>query len=429
MGPGGGAASDVVVIGAGAVGACVALDLARRGATVTVLERGPAVGAGCSAGNAGVVGAGHVLPLASTQALREGLASLPRRHAPFALAPRPSLLPWLARFVAASTPRRHDAAAAVLRGLAVRSAALHEALGAQLDVGYVRRGFLTAYETEAGLEAGTREAAGSPAGSETLGAAALQAHAPPLAGGLAGGIHFAGEAHLDPLAFVTAVAAEVERLGGSVRPGVEVLGVRSAGGRVSALSTTRGPLPCGAVVVAAGAWSPALSRGLGTRLPVQGGKGYCVEYAGELDLRRPVYFPQRRIVLTPLAGRVRLTGMLELCGTDLRVDEVRVATIRRQAQRFVPALERLPVTRVWRGLRPCSPDGLPIVGRVPGVANAWLATGHGMWGLQLAPVTGELVGGALAGDGEDAALGDLGVTRFGGVPGLGGLAPARPGGR
>jgi D-amino-acid dehydrogenase len=200
---------------------------------------------------------------------------------------------------------------------------------------------------------------------------------------------------VDPPRWVAAVAAEAGRLGARVRTGVEVLGLGVQGGRVRALETTAGDVACAEVVVATGAWSPALGRALGARLPVQGGKGYFVEYEGGLELGRPTYFPERRLVLTPLGDRVRLTGMLELCGTDLRVDGARVAALRRQAAELVPALRERRVTGIWRGLRPCSPDGLPIVGRVDGLANASVATGHGMWGLQLAPVTAELLAGAL----------------------------------
>lgn len=401
--------SDVVVIGGGAVGTSVALGLARRGAAVTLLERGPTVAAGCSAGNAGVVGAAQVVPLASPDALREGVASLLRRHAPFALKARPEIVPWLARFAAAARPARHAASAAVLRRLAVRSAELHEALGTSFDIGYVREGFLAAYEDRDQLAAASEAA---PLG-ELVDAATLHAQQPALANGLRGGILFPHEAHVDPGRLVGALAGELERLGGRVRLGVEVVGIHARGRRVGSLSTTDGDLACGAVVVATGAWSPQLARALGTRIPVQGGKGYSVEYDGASELRHPVYFPERRIVLTPLGDRVRLTGMLELCGTDLTVDQVRVETIRRQAVRFMPALARMRTTRLWRGLRPCTPDGLPIVGRVPRFDNAWLATGHGMWGLQLAPVTGELLAPAVAGEPEDELLAPLHPARFG----------------
>ncbi len=401
-----------MVVGAGAVGITLALDLARRGAKVTVLERGPVVGAGCSAGNAGVVGASQVTPLASMQALREGLASLPQRHAAFSLKARPRVVPWLARFAAAATPARHAAATAVLQRLAARSAALHAAMGRDLDVGYVRGGFLSVYEREASLSAASAQAARSPSAADVLDASTLRTEVPELAHGPIGGVRFLDDAHVDPPRFVSAVATEVERLGGSVRTGVEVLGVRRTGGRVTALVTTEGDVACGQLVIAAGAWTPWLSRGLGVRIPVLGGKGYFVEYDAPLALRQPVYFPERRMVVTPLADRVRLTGMFELCGTDLRVDNARVDAMRHQAALLVPRLADLRTTGVWRGLRPCTPDGLPIVGRVPRLSNAWLTTGHGMWGLQLALVTAELLGGALAGRPEHEALAPLALSRF-----------------
>ena len=399
--------SDVVVVGAGSVGTAVALDLVRRGAEVTVLERGPAVAAGCSAGNAGVVGAAHVLPLASAQSVREGLTSLVHDEAPFSIRPRPELVPWLARFVAAARPAAHARAAGLLRELASRSARMHAALGSELDVGYVREGFLSVYVEPEELRAARDQDGAS--GTQVVDAAGLPWLGRPVAGAL---LH-PNDAHVDPVRFVHALAGEVTRLGGRVQTGVEVVGVRMRAGRVTGVSTTTGELACDALVLATGAWSPELSRALGVRLPVQGGKGYAIEYAGSAGFRQPVYFPSRRIVLTPLRDRVRLTGMLELCGTDLSVDARRVVALRRQGEELVPTLADLTTGGVWRGLRPCTPDGLPIVGGLPGTENGWLATGHGMWGLQLAPITGALLGAAITGSVADHnLLAPLSATRF-----------------
>lgn len=401
--------SDVVVIGAGSIGISVALELARRGAAVTVLERGAGVAAGCSAGNAGIVGAAHVLPLPSGPAVREGLSSLTHAEAPFSIRPSPSVLPWLRQFVAASRPGRYATTAALLHQLATRSAQLHVALSERFDVGYVQTGFLEVYEHPDQLRA-----AGARAIHENPLARSVDGGPPPgLSADVIGGVLHPDTAHVDPVRFVTALAEELIRIGGRVRAGVEVLGVRTEGGRVTGVTTSVGDLTCASVVLATGAWSPELSRSMGVRLPVQGGKGYAIEYAGSAGIRQPVYSPTKRIVLTPLADRVRLTGMLELCGTDLSIDERRVATLRRQGEALAPRLAGLAAGQVWRGLRPCSPDGLPILGPVPGLGNAWLATGHGMWGLQLAPITGALLGGAIAGEPADALLAPLSVMRFG----------------
>jgi len=389
--------ADVVVVGAGAVGIAVAHALADRGARVTVLERRDRPGQACSLGNAGIVGPGHVEPLASVEALREGIGALPDRAGPLAIGVRPSTVSWIARFAAAALRNRDGRAAAALTRLAAESAAMHEQLGARLDTGWARRGFLSVY----------RRGMPAAAGGEALDAAAVRALLPGVAEPVAGGILEREEAHCDPERFVAALAAEAAERGVRIACSTEVLGLRATGGRVDRLLTSGGEIRAGTVVLAAGAWSADLLRGLRARLPLQGGKGYHVELpAHEGDPELPVYLPEERVVLTPLDGRVRVAGTLEIAGTDERVSLARLDGVLRAATDAMPALAGRTPLRVWRGLRPCTPDGVPAVGRAPGLDGLVLATGHGMWGLQLAPVTGrivaDLLGGVALGDAERA---------------------------
>ncbi len=388
------AASDVVVVGGGVIGVATALELAGRGATVTVVERMAEVGAACSQGNAGIVGATHVTPLASRAAVRFGLRSMLDRAGAFSIAPRPSVLPWLARFLAATSPARERAAAATLGSLAMRSLAMHRELGERLDTGFAQRGFLSVYGSHESFDA-AREQISPAVCVEVLDGEAVRSACPQIAATPAGALFTPGDAHCDPQRFVTALADEARRAGVTFRTGVEVHALRRGGGRrVASLATSAGELAVGELVLATGAWAPELIPGL----PVQGGKGYHVDLAPAAgDLEIPTWFLDRRVVVTPLADRLRLTGGLQIAGTDLRVDQRRVDAIDRQARELLTGLDRRPVLEVWRGLRPCSPDGLPIVGRSPSLDNVTLATGHGMWGLQLAPVTGRIVAELLSG--------------------------------
>jgi D-amino-acid dehydrogenase len=380
--------SDVVVIGGGAIGAAVAYELVRRGARVTVVERdrGPD---GCSFGNAGLICPSHAEALASLESIRNGVGWLGRRDSPFYLRPRLPLLPWLVRFAAAALPGRSAAATAALRALAAASLERHARLAAAgLPTGFARRGILSVYETEAALaRAG---------GGERLDAAAARELEPAVAPGIAGARFHRGEAHCDPGAFVTALLGAS---GAEVRTGVEVLRLRRANGRISALETTAGTLPAGAVVLAAGSWSRELARQVGVHLPLEPAKGYHVELDGAvLRSRIPVYMEEAKVTATPLGGRLRLGGTLELSGLDLAVDPVRVRAIADAAGRTLQLPAGARTVAVWRGLRPCTPDGLPVIGPAEGVDNLMLATGHAMLGITLAPVTGEIVASLLGGD-------------------------------
>lgn len=406
--------ADVTIIGAGAVGVCAALELARRGASVVVLERGAEVAAGCSAGNAGIVGASHVAPLADPAAMRDGLKWVTRPDSPFYVRPRPQVLPWLARFAAASMPGRAHRNQTILRALAVHSAALHDDLHrAGLEAGYARRGMLNLFVSERAFAAARGAAAGDGQRAQAVERDALRDVAPFLTGSYAGAILQRDEAHCDPLRFVQSVAAAAVELGVEFRTGVEVLGVSRRGDRIEELQTTAGTVRTGEVVVAAGIGSGMLARQLGVRLLVEAGKGYHVdvaEGAGDPDL--PVWLHEQRVVITPLADRVRMAGTLELTADDMSVSSRRVQAIVAAVRGALPAIAARPPLEIWRGLRPCTPDGLPVIGRPPGASNAILATGHGMWGLQLAPLTARLVAQLARGETPEYDLTPLRPDRF-----------------
>jgi D-amino-acid dehydrogenase len=394
---------DVAIVGGGAVGACVAAELAARGASVELLERGASVAAGASFGNAGIVGPAHVAPLGGPEAVRDALRWLGRPGTPFGLRARPSLAPWLARFLRASTPAQVRHGMEVLGPLGAASARMHAELAAGgLDTGYAQRGMLDVYDDEAALEAAAHGDA------QVLRAADLPAW---LARPAAGALFHPGEAHCDPGRFVEAVAADAQRRGAVVRTGTEVLEVRRRGRQVT-LWTTRGEVRAKLVVIAAGVWTPRLVRGLGLTLPIMGAKGYHVDLdASPSDPDMPVFFQARRAVLTPMPGRLRAAGTLELTTDETSVDRRRVDGILAAAadvRGFDPARART----VWRGMRPCTPDGLPVIGHAPAVDDVVVAAGHGMWGLQLAPVTGVLVAQLAAGERPEHDLAPLDPGRF-----------------
>ena len=411
------ASADVAVIGGGVIGACIALDLARRGASVVLLERGPELAWGCSAGNAGIVGASHVLPLADPAAVRDGIRWMTRPDSPFFVRPRPRVLPWLVRFTAAATPERFARHRAVLHELASESAKLHAAFDAAgLDAGYRRRGLLNVYGSEPAFAAARDEAtrAGRNGGRARVitdalpGGLASTSTAP-----IAGAILEPDEAHCDPHRFVRAIGQLAVEEGVDLRTNVEVLSLRRRGSRIDSLWTTSGDLAVNEVVLAAGVWSGGLTRDLGLRLPLEGGKGYHVDVESRPgDPELPVWLHESRVVMTPLDGRLRLAGTLELTGTDRGVDARRVDAIIAAARRAMPHFGSRRTLDVWRGLRPCTPDGLPVIGRAPDLDNAILATGHGMWGLQLAPITARLVAAVVGGEQAAHDLHPLRPERF-----------------
>jgi len=436
--------SDVVVVGGGVIGACVAQALAAKGAAVTLLERESEVCPPASAvyANCGLLVPSEIEPLAHPGALGQGLRWLLDGSSPFYVKPRASLglARWLWLFRRACAPevaRRH---APLLHELGDNSAALHDELaggsGAEGAGGgaawhYRRNGWLFVYETAAGMaaaEAAARKARALGVAVQVLAADEVCERAPQVRpGSVVGGVLTPDDGHMDPAAFTRAMVARAQRDGATVVTGAEVYGFeagggpaaavrrgRAGGGHVHAVRTTRGAFTAGQVVVAAGAWTSLLLRELGLRLPIEPAKGYSIDVArpeGTSEL--PLCVGEAHVVLTPLGDALRLGSTLELAGWDLRLRPRRLAGLRRAAARVVGLPEDGPVRQVWRGPRPLTPDGLPVVGRSPRHQNVVVATGHCMLGLSLGPVTGRLVAELCAGEPPSLDIAALAPARFG----------------
>jgi D-amino-acid dehydrogenase len=234
---------------------------------------------------------------------------------------------------------------------------------------------------------------------------------PALLTDVAGGIFHPRDAYIDPARFVQGLAEKAQSLGAEILTGTEVLGIEAKGGRVTRIQTTRGDIHPEKVVLAAGSWSPEIARALNLRIPIQAAKGYSITFEKpSVCPKMALSLGEARVVVTPLAEGLRLAGTLELAGMDFSINARRIAAIQNAAKRYLPGLEEAKVIEVWRGLRPCTPDGLPIIGRSDSFENLFLAAGHAMLGMSLGPVTGKLISELVRGERADVEC--LGAGRF-----------------
>ena len=387
--------ADVLVLGAGVIGVASAHYLAARGRKVTVLDAG-GIGSGCSHGNAGLAVPSHSIPMAQPGMIARGMKWMFHADSPFYVKFRWewALFSWLWKFHAACREDRMRRAIPLLRDLSLASVRLYDELAGP-DCHYGRRGLLLAYRTPRGYEEGLHEArllAEFGLASNAMDGPAARALAPSLRDVLAGAIHFPGDAHFDPALFVSGLAAKASTAGATFRPETEVRGFEIAGRRIAAVRTSTGDFAADEIVLATGSWSPSVARGLGLAIPIQPAKGYSITMkAPASPPPLPLLLMESRIAVTPMGLNLRLAGTLELAGLDLSINERRVEAIRRGAREWLDGLDGLPELEVWRGLRPCTPDGLPILGRPAAYDNLILATGHAMIGMSLGPITGKLV--------------------------------------
>jgi len=231
---------------------------------------------------------------------------------------------------------------------------------------------------------------------------------------VAGGIFHAEDAHADACAFTRELARLAAQRGATVLTATEALGFRLDGGRVAAVTTTRGTIVANTVVLAAGVWSTALARRLGLRLPIEPAKGYSVDIKRPAGVPEdlPLYLPEGHVCVTPYGEHLRVAGTLELSGINDRVLHNRLQAIRAGAAQFVEGTATGEPMQIWRGLRPMTPDGLPIVGRPRRLENLILATGHNMNGLMYGPITGRLVAEIAAGRTPSLDVHPLRAERF-----------------
>lgn len=429
-------ARHVLVIGGGVVGLCTAWYAAERGWRVTVVDRGGPNRGGCSFGNAGLIVPSHFVPLAAPGTLGTALRMLRQPEAPLYVRPRWSLdlWRWAWRFWRSATPRHVARSAPLLRDLLMAGRALHIGLAELFDknsgehthrgsaYGLARGGLLILCQTSLALdeEAHLVELAHEQdVPAEVVDAARIAQLDPQVRYDALGGVYFPLDAHLAPDQFMATLQARLaERPEVSFVWHTEVSGAIVSGRRIEEVTTTTGELEADEVVLAAGVWSGGLARQLGRLLPLEAGKGYSLTLDTPRVLPRlPAICAEARLAVTPMGQRLRIGGTMELAGLDESITASRVQAMVRNFVSYYPEFQEpdFGPVRPWSGLRPCSPDGLPYIGRPARYENLVVATGHAMLGLSLGPITGKLVAELLAREAPQIDLRLLSPDRFSGL--------------
>ena len=294
----------------------------------------------------------------------------------------------------------------VLRDLALRSRSLFEQLAGTdgFDFGLQKKGLFVLCKTSKALshEAEVAKSARELGiDAEELDAAGVCERDPGIEFDISGGIYFSQDCHMDPARFLADLRGAVKGLGGEIRWGAEVVGFRESGAKVTAAKLASGEEVTGdEFVVCGGSWSPAIGKQLGIRLPMQAGKGYSVTHPNPPALPTVCsLLNEARVAVTPMGGKLRVGGTMEIVGLDESVNRRRLRGILKSIPEYYPQLasEGFEGLEAWKGLRPCSPDGMPYIGRSKRRDNVVVATGHSMLGLSLAPVTGDLVAEIVTG--------------------------------
>jgi D-amino-acid dehydrogenase len=225
---------------------------------------------------------------------------------------------------------------------------------------------------------------------------------PALSESVTGGYWLPQERTVRPDTLVQGLRAALQQHDVEIRD-VQVSGIETSGARASAVFAEGERQPASQIVVAAGAWTAGLLRPLRVPVPVTAGKGYSIDLAPQPlaePVQRPLYLHETRVAITPMNGMIRLAGTMEFSGINHTLRQERIAAIARNAAWAIrawpdPTPTSGPGVRVWTGMRPMTPDGLPVIGWLPGYRDIAVASGHAMMGVTLAPATGESVADLL----------------------------------
>lgn len=390
---------NVVVVGGGVIGAACAYYISKTGWSVTVLDRGE-FGRGCSHGNCGYVCPSHVLPLAVPGAVGPALRSMFQRDSAFRIKPRfdPALFSWLTKFALRCNSRDMMASARAIQALLNSSRQLYDELlrDEAIDCEWESRGLLFVFQSRSAMEhhAATAklldESFQLP--SKRYDGDALTQLEPALKPGLAGGWLHETDAHLRPDRLMSGLRLVLERYGVKVIENCEMKGLIREQDRARAVVTSQGDVPADAFVIATGAWTPLLASHLGCRVPIQPGKGYSITMSRPTRCPTfPMLLEEHRVGITPMQTGYRIGSTMEFAGYDATLDRGRLDILRRGAEQYLHEPFGDTVHEEWFGWRPMTYDSKPIVGPSPTLANVWIAAGHSMLGLSMAPATGKLI--------------------------------------
>jgi len=396
----------VVVVGGGVIGASCAHALASAGATVLLLDKGE-FGRGCSHGNCGYISPSHILPLCRPGAVLSSFKTLLQRNSAFQMRFQFSRAFWWWMWQFARKCNQVD----MLQAGHARQALLDEsrklytrmiAEGTLQNCDWETKGLLFVhksmahFEQYAATDALLREEFGL--GARAISETELLEMEPALKPGVAGAWHYECDAHLRSDKLMASWQKRLVEEGVSLRENCELIDLEQGDGGIAAVITTAGKIEVDQVVFATGAWTRLLNKQLRISVPIEPGKGYSITMRRpDLSPRFPMIFEDHHVAITPFQEGYRVGSTMEFTGFDRSLNPARLKLLTDAAQLYLhdPIVE--PYLETWYGWRPMSCDGVPLIGRIPRMKNGWMAAGHSMLGVSMAPSTGRLLAELMLG--------------------------------
>ncbi|MFD1062989.1 NAD(P)/FAD-dependent oxidoreductase [Winogradskyella litorisediminis] len=390
---------QVIIIGGGIIGLCSAYYLQKEGCSVTVIDKSD-FSSGASYVNAGYITPSHFIPLAQPGIITKGLKWMFNSASPFYVKPRLDVdfLKWAWAFKSSSTKAKVEKAIPVIKDLNLLSRRLYEDLkdSGDFKFHYEHKGLLMCYKSEKvgeeewqvgqrGIQEGLKV--------ENLSVSEVKKLEPDVDLDIKGAVYFHSDAHMTPNNFMRDMLSYLKSVGVTFFENETLVDIKTTANSISKIITNKQELETDEVVMAAGSWSQNLSKKLGIKIPLQAGKGYSINVEKDTGITIPSILCEPKVAVTPMDGFTRFAGTMEIAGINYNINPVRVKAIAKAAKAYYPNITFSPdaIDNAKCGLRPCSPDGLPYIGKSSKCENLTIATGHAMMGWSLGPATGKLV--------------------------------------
>lgn len=395
----------VTIIGGGVVGLACAYYLKLDGHQVRIVEQ-KTIGDSCAKGNAGYVSPSHFIPLAAPGMVRKGLKWMFNPESPFYIRPRldPSLLSWMWKFNRYCNAQHVKNARQDLFELCTESKSLYLALQKHLSQPFqlANNGIYALCHSERAMEEELKilkQANELGMKAEEVSTEDVSKKNADMNFNICGGVYFPEDSHVQPSEFMASLYQFLIQNDVEIVENFEVNKITESKSRIISIASKTSQFDIDELIIATGSWSSKVCKQLNFHPPIQAGKGYSMTIDKTWDLDTPMILSDSAVAITPFDNQIRFGGTMEFAGLDLSINERRVQGIMKSVKTFIPDfdLNSVDIKNAWAGLRPVSPDGLPLVGKVTQYSNLMIAAGHAMLGLTLAPVTGQIITDLMAG--------------------------------
>ena len=389
-----------IIIGGGIVGLFTAYYLKEQGVEVVVIDKSDML-TNTSTGNAGMIVPSHIIPLAAPGMISKGIGWMFSSKSPFYIHPRfdKKLLEWSWLFYKSANAKHVEKSIPYLKNISLLSKSLYQDFKLEhidSDLELAEKGLMMLYQSaevekeeiefahlarKHGLEA------------EILSPSDIQKIEPNIQVNARGAILFPGDAHLSPTALYSFLKKYLTDQGVNFKTNLQVRGFEKSAGKVTSVITDEGAIEGNQFILCGGAWTGELAGMLGFSLPMMGGKGYSFIQENQPEIKQAAILTETKVAVSPYGKNIRFGGTMEIAGVNENINLNRVRGIFESINRYYPDFQsKFPEPdKIWKGLRPCSPDGLPYIGQAPGLENVLVGSGHGMMGISMAPATGKLL--------------------------------------